>query len=212
MSVLTFFSGLFIDGRIQVPAFEPLLPNDEIELTQQLAAFERQWRDTLAGTPPEFDPAAALWAATRVLRAAQFITYRELGVELMEPTLAVPAPRSDSVAADYNVDLTLRFLPDLARLAKRSAEQDPLLSYFDRWANDWPLSSVGYAGARPRSVAELLAQPALRTLYVDRIFARQDASRLSDPAVREYMRQVLGAFPELADADWYRAAEASGRG
>ena len=141
MSVLTFFSGLFTDGQLRVPAFSPLSPDDETELTQLLATFERQWRGSLAGTPPEFDPASAVWAATRVLRAAQFITYRELGTELMEQTLSALAPRSDSVAADYSVDLTLRFLPDLARLAKRSAEQDPLLTYFDRWANDWPLSS-----------------------------------------------------------------------
>jgi hypothetical protein len=57
---------------------------------------------------------------------------------------------------------------------------------------------VGIEGVGAVESASFLSHPSLRQLYVDRILARADTSRLADKAVREAVQMALGAFPELA--------------
>jgi len=96
------------------------------------------------------------------------------------------------------VDLTFRYLPDLAKLARSASERDPLLAHIVRWAVDWPLSSVGMVGIGPVQIDNLAKDRCLLKLYVDRVIARGDKSRLCDPRVREAAQQAIGLFPELA--------------
>ena len=68
------------------------------------------------------------------------------------------------------------------------------------WAADWPLSSVGVPLDRPvdaAAVESIVLDRALLTLYVDRIVARKDLSRLSHPSVVEAIRGAIGIHADL---------------
>jgi hypothetical protein len=96
------------------------------------------------------------------------------------------------------VDLTFRCLPSLVKMARSAAPSDPLLTHLARWAVEWPLSSVGMAVAGAIEIGPWTSDPCLLGLYVDRVIARGDASRLTNLQVREAVQQALGLFPELA--------------
>ena len=54
------------------------------------------------------------------------------------------------------------------------------------------------ADVGPVQIGPWARDPCLLGLYVDRVIARGDASRLSNPQVREAVQQAVGLFPELA--------------
>jgi hypothetical protein len=131
-------------------------------------------------------------------RACQFTAFRDVGEEAIAGALAASCPQGDAASVHYSVDLTFRYLPDLARLARSAAEQDPLLTHLAHWAVDWPLSSVGMAGVGTVRIDDWATDQCLLKLYADRVIARGDESRLHDQRVREAVRQAIGLFPELA--------------
>jgi hypothetical protein len=116
----------------------------------------------------------------------------------MPRLLAAACPPGDPQSVHYSVDLTFRYLPDLYKLARSASQQDVLLTHLARWAVDWPLSSVGMAGVEPVELDDWVNDPCLLGLYVDRVIARNDVSRLGDRRVREAVEQALGLFPDLA--------------
>jgi hypothetical protein len=93
-------------------------------------------------------------------------------------------PADDSPAVHYSVDLSFRFLPDLVRHARAASERDALVGRLMDWANRWPLSCVGFAGAAAGSIDGFAGHPCLLRMYVDRIIAGHDVSRLTDQRVR----------------------------
>jgi hypothetical protein len=165
---------------------------------QTLAAFEQQYRLELPATPPTVFAPAARWAAAMFYRACQFVAFRDAAEELIAKSLAVPCPQGDPPSVHYSVDLTFRYLPSLHKLAESAAQNDPLLTHLDRWAIEWPLSSVGMAVSEPVSIGPWAHDACLLGLYVDRVIARGDAWRLSDPPVREAVQQAIGPFSALA--------------
>jgi hypothetical protein len=198
MSIHSFLSALFNDGRVRV---DPLVAPTEEDLQQAdelLAAFERQYRDELPGTPPPFARPAARQGAWLLYRVCQFLVFRDLDAETMRRELCHEPDAASSPSVHYAVDLTLRFLPDAVRLARGKASGDPLVTELLRLATHWPLSSVGVSGVGDVTVDAFVEDPCLRRLYVDRIIARQDLSRLCDERVRAEVAGVVGSHPELA--------------
>ena len=98
------------------------------------------------------------------------------------------------------MDLSLRFLPDVMRMARAANAQDPLVEYLLAWAADWPLSSVGITGVNAGSIDPFIDDASLRALYVDRIIAANDQSRLADARAADAVRAALGGFRELSPA------------
>jgi hypothetical protein len=198
-TLAAFLDRLFIDGRVRVAR-----PNDDTSekelraMDEVLMAFETQYRQDLPGTPPPLAHEAARWGAVMLYRACQFAAYRDLGEAEIAHALGAACPGDDSPATHYSVDLTFRYLPDLVKLARSTAEGDPLMSRLAHWAEQWPLSSVGIADAKPSQVEAIVNHPCLLRLYVDRIMARRDTSRLANPRVRDCVRESLGMFPEMA--------------
>ena len=131
-------------------------------------------------------------------RACQFVAFRDADEEVIAKTLTMACPEGEPPAVHYSVDLTFRFLPSLVKLAQSAAQDDPLLMHFDRWAMAWPLSSVGMTVPGPVQISPWTHDPCLLGLYVDRVIARGDATRLGDPIVREAVQQAIGPFSELA--------------
>ncbi len=197
MTYCQFLRHLFENGRVSVPTVAPLLDEELADGDRVIAEYERHDRSHVAGTAPELDVEAARWAAVRFFRACQFAVYRDIDAETIQQELGRPYVGATAPNALYSVDLLFRFLPELAKFGEPAAERDPLLDTLNRWAHDWPLSSVGMKGVEDVSIEGFSTSPALMQMYVDRIIAAEDHTRLSSPVVRDHVRAALGRFPEL---------------
>ena len=198
-----FLRDLFEHGRLKVePPRGKLSAEERAAAEHALTEQETLLRQEFPSLPPPLDLPAAMWAAEMFWRACQLAVYRELDAAAIEELLSAPCPPCSPASGHWSVDLVFRFLPDLARHAARAAEGDPLVVRLRDWAANWPLSSVGMAGIEPRRVADLATDRGLVQLYVDRILAKKDWSRLAEPAVQAAVRSSLGAhqnlWPELA--------------
>jgi hypothetical protein len=200
MGFASFLSSLFESGRVRVTG-QRELPEDELHAGDEvLRTFELLYRLELPGEPPALDPKAARWAAVLFFRACQFALYRDVPASIIEEELSARAPFRASPSVCYSVDLVFRLLPDLARFARSAAENDPLVGHLERLGREWPLSSVGMPDLGAVDVRAFIDDPCLLALYVDRILAARDVSRLSDARVRDSVAQALGLHPELSPA------------
>lgn len=163
-----------------------------------LAERDAAVRIDFPGEAPPPDFVVAVWAARQFHRACQFALYRDLSSEAMAAAFAEPCPAAADASRHYSVDLVFRFLPDLYRLTRSASSEDPLCEQLRRWADAWPLSSVGMGNVNPADVGPILEHQGLLKLYVDRIIAREDSGRLTVAAVRAAVRAALGVFTELA--------------
>jgi hypothetical protein len=191
-----FVKALAEEGRAVVSP-EPLANHspDAVEVLRQLECIARdEWGAEL----PPFSPEAALWAARLVYQLCQFTVCRDLGVEQISAACRESCPAARSPETDWSADLTLRHLPKLLQLARHLSEGDPLVQELMRLAAAWPLSSVGIAGLENLSLGSFIEHPALRRLYVDRIVAAEDISRLNDSRVNDLLQADLGIHHELA--------------
>jgi len=193
-----FLSQVFEHGRVRAARGEQISETELAEARMELADFEQAWRQTVPGAAPEFLVDAALWAAETIYRLSQCLIYPAMDAQ-MALKITTPAPRAPHTAAQhYSVDLTLRFLPDLWRLARARGEAGSLVSQILNLAAEWPLSSVGISGISASSIDAVAADECLLTLYVDRVLERKDRSRLGDPRVRNKVEAAVGPFDELA--------------
>jgi len=198
MSLGSFLSALLADGRVQVAGDDRLPDEDFHRADELLAAFEREYRDDLPGTPPPISPPAARYGAVMLYRICQYLVFRDVATETIHHELGRALDEPLSPPVHYSVDLTFRFLPDAVKLCRGIAEGDPLVEEITRLGNRWPLSSVGMEECGEGPVDTFVDDPCLLRLYVDRIIARKDLGRLADPCVRAEAVRVLGGFPELA--------------
>jgi hypothetical protein len=158
---------------------------------------------------PELDLDAAVWGVARLHAACVLLAHRDHGVEVIEQQMLAACPSAWSApATHYSVDLSLRHLPDVWRLARGMAPADPLLAALRGLGARWPLSSVGLPQLGDVDSQPVLANAGLRRMYVDRILRREDKERAQDPAVaaaveaglgehREFARSVLAVHDEL---------------
>lgn len=163
-----------------------------------LSTIEVDYRKTLPLGLPPLSTSSAEWALLSFYRAAQFLVFRDLPVELLRTELTLECPDPRSASSCYSVDLTFRFLPELIRMTRAVSSVDPLMEFLMKWANDWPLSAVGVPLSKTLELHEILDNAALRTLLVDRILAVNDVSWLAHPPIREAIRSTLGGFRELS--------------
>jgi hypothetical protein len=197
MDYCRFLAALFADGRVAVPAVGPLGAEVVSRADQLLEHWERQYRLELPAGVPEFAVTAARWAATRFYRACQFAVYREVPAAVLEKELDdLPCPVASS-EAHYSVDVVFRYLPDLTRFARSAAGADPLVEHLRRWAQKWPLSSVGMRGVEGVSIDGFADSPGLMRLYADRVIATGDTSRLNDPRACQAVSTALGMHEAL---------------
>jgi hypothetical protein len=131
-------------------------------------------------------------------RACFLAVQRDFDESTLRVLLSTPCPDGPPNSRHYCVDLVFQFLPDLYRLARGVAKEDPFLTILEGWAVDWPLSSVGMKLSTAVQVDSLLTDDGLARWYVQRIIAHRDTSRLSHPTVIEGVRTALGLHHELA--------------
>ncbi len=191
-----FLERLFEEGRVAVSPPEPVQADELQAAEETLAALEAVYRLDLPGEPPPLAIAAARWAAVSLFHACQFVAFRNAGEEMIAAALGTPVPAAEATSLHYSVDLTFRFLPDLMRLARTDAENDPLLGYLRQWAVNWPLSSVGIPDVTPNSIEPIVSHPCLLNIYRDRVIARLpspwNTGFPGDPRIEEAVAQAVG--------------------
>ncbi len=163
-----------------------------------LAEFEQRYRQDCPGQPPELSLPAAVWAAEMFYGAAVALSYREIDEAGIDEVLSQPFPGDRDASGHYSVDLTFRLLPELHLRARAASRSDPLLKHIEQWAKDWPLSSVGIPHILPKHLDEILQNDSLRGLYIDRVVAKKDLSRLGPPQVQDAAGAAYGIHHHLA--------------
>jgi len=198
MNLAEFLEELFAEGRVAVP--EPgALSNEEMHAAARvLAEQDRLWRLESPEGAPEYDPQAAMWAATQYYRACQLAMFRDAGLEAITKLAESELESGDRPESHYSVDLTFRFLPDLVRIARSIATDDPLVELLMKWCRQWPMSSISVKGVGDVSIGAIAASPCLMQIYVDRVLAREDIERLTSEPVRKRLKQSLGFYGNLA--------------
>ncbi|RPI81627.1 MAG: hypothetical protein EHM42_10380 [Planctomycetaceae bacterium] len=195
MSRVRFIEQLASDGRVIVaPPGEDA--TDPSAIDAALTALDQLARTDLPAGLPEFDLPAARHGQELLYRACQFLAFRDLDPELIDQALPVVA-ESATAARHLSIDVVLRFLPDVLRLARAASPDDPLVTRLRLLARLWPLSSVGIPDLGPVDSKALHADPAVWQVYVERIVARGDASRAAHPLVRQTLCDWAGGHPEL---------------
>jgi hypothetical protein len=195
---LTLFLNGVLEGGSAAVSAGPLRC-DEAQALAALKEIDSRARAELGIEAPGFSEVAALWGARLTYHLAQFTVCRDIGQEQIEAVCKMPCPVAASAETVWSVDLTLRHLPKLYRLARHLSGGDPLVNEMQRIAAEWPLSSVGIPVENP-DARLIMEHPALARIYADRIFAEGDLSRLGDLRVDELLRRDLGMHRELAPA------------
>lgn len=194
-----FLHALATDGKTVVSVED--LTAREPGAMETLELLDAAARRELGFEAPPFEAPSALWASRLCYRACQLILCRDLGDEAIERSLTVPCPLPRSAPTDWSVDLTLRHLPRLIRMASSVSTGDPLVRHLKRVAADWPLSSIGVPGLQgPWRLEAIATHPGLWRLYVDRVTTAGDLARADDPRVAAQLRVDAGAHPELLPA------------
>lgn len=199
MRLPPFLNDLFEHGRVATIAADRS-PRDQQSAVGVLREFEQHDRANWPAGQPEFSEQVGLWGANLLYQACHFVVQRDANPDSLDQALTVACPQPPSASVHYSADLTLRFLPDVLRLAKAAAADDPLVEMLMELARQWPLSSVGTPALHNVNVSCLVQNPCLLQAYVDRIIRKSDVSRLSHPTVRQAARASLGLYPELAPA------------
>jgi len=167
------------------------------EVAGLIRDFDSSSRMNLPGVLPALDLPAAYWAACLLMAGCRFLIARDEAPESMGPVLSMPCPSPLNESTVYSADLFLRFLPDLHRMAKRLAADDPLVGLLERVGKEWPLSSVGMDNTAGGSLESFIRHPGLAQVYADRVIAQRAMDRLDEPGIRRRVRSSYGAYPEL---------------
>lgn len=177
---------------------KPFAPEDLAQAAQLLAEAHRRAASEMPSPWPGHDAAAALWAAQWFYRATQLLQLRDQPEAALAEHLPGYSGRITPEAM-ASVDLTLRHLPNLKRLASHLAPGDKLVQMMAEVAVQWPLSSVGLKLEAEPHLTTLQVHSGLLAAYRDRIIAAQDSTRLSSPAVVQLVAVALG---DHAKAFW----------
>lgn len=178
---------------------EVVLPNEIVDFTASpvehavvlLKAYYHSDSLQMPYSAPEFHPEAAIWAAQYMYSALQLLLLRQAGLEEIN-RLLIDYEGGGTPEEVYSVDLIMRFLPDVFRLASGLSPEDPLVGKLKETAQRWPLSSIGIAHVNIQVTRNILEHPSLRLTYIDRIIAKKDINRLNGEEERKLLKEVIG--------------------
>jgi hypothetical protein len=197
MTLTEFISSLINEGKVTVaPAIKPFDPEDirlaDVHLKQH---YDDDSTD-MPGQAPPYDPEAALWAASYLYRAVQFIQLRRLGEDDIKAHL-LPFSGMRSPSAVYAADLTLRYMPGLFDLAKGLAPGDPLVKELEVMAAQWPFSMAAIPAVVPEDLSLIIQHPSLKIAYIDRIILAKDFRKCRHPECLPLVQEALGSYASI---------------
>lgn len=197
-----FATTLFASGQAAVQRDADLTAHED-EAARQLAAVFATVVEELPGTDAaspalSFSREAGLSALRFLYRLCLALADRAMTEAQVRVACAGMPPPAVTADELLSVDLALRHLPEIHRMARSMSESDPLIEGVEAAATRFPLSSVGIPLKEPADLALLQRSDSLWRLYLDRVLERQDVSRLDSPAVRAGVRDALGMHSHLA--------------
>lgn len=203
MTLAEFLHALFITGQVAVASQPELFSLPDLQ--QAVVLLQEEYAEDSVHLPhvaPSFSAEAALWAAQVLYRSVQLTLQRDLDETAVHASL-IDFPGPVDPAAVYSADLTLRYLPDLLNLAKGLAPADVLVTRLRELAQRWPFSFGGPELADPQYLEPVLAHPALRAAYADRVIGTRNLVRARQPEAIPLVREALGHYatelwPEFA--------------
>lgn len=199
-----FLQTLARDGRARLPwpgqDVESLIEKAGKNESEQRQASDilKTWHEEavldLPGPPLAYHPRAAIWGALMTFRAAAFVCFRDIEAGTIQRLLPdYPLPEAETPEAIFSADLCLRHWPTLARLARASSEDDPLVLAMHRLAKQIPLSSLGMQLPADPS-HPLFRHAGLRQLFAERALERADHYNLALPEIATFVRSKLGSY------------------
>jgi len=195
MQLSEFLNSLFSEGRVTVARVLADFNAADLEASVRLIAeFDRNERLEMPAELPGLNKDAALWAAQYLYRSIQFVLLRELEAELMENYLQ-PYTGTQDDSAIWSVDLLFRHLGPLFKFSSGISPDDPLVQRLKETAAAWPLSSVGLNIQTIANTQPILNNPALQTIYLDRIIAHRDLARLGERE-QTALTETMGLYQE----------------
>lgn len=142
-------------------------------------------------TPPQFQPAAAIWAARTLYFSAQLLLYRE-NKEQELPILLPAFTGEINPSAILSADLCLRFLPDIVRQSKDIDIEDRLNHLLETILYDFHYSGIGLLA--PTDTMQWNDDPCLSQLYLNRVVQRRAAKLAEWPPVKAGLLLNMGNF------------------
>lgn len=197
MKLSEFLNHLFSTGAVTVP--RQMAGFDDADLRESAFLIHRYYqadRLEMSHQAPEFEEAAALWAAQYLFRSVQFLLLRELEADTIA-TYLKPYTGAITPASIYSVDLLFRHLGPLFKFGSGISPDDPLVARLNETAAAWPFSSVGLNVSASGNTEIIFSHPSLKYAYVDRIILHRDASRLTGEAETTTLKEILGLHQAL---------------
>jgi hypothetical protein len=126
-----FVTSLWETGQVHVPELPAsgvveFTATDLAESELRLLTFASEHKPALPGTPPPVDNQAVMWALKALFTLCSLIVHRKLTTTPFESVWNDRHLRPVAPKIVYSVDLSLRYLPDLQRIALTLSENDPL--------------------------------------------------------------------------------------
>lgn len=192
MELSIFIKTLLTEGKVTVEAqFNSFEIEDEFATEQLLQQYYHEDVQDMPGVAPEYEAAAALWAAQYFYKAIQLTVIREAGDNIIHEQLK-PFTGEINPSVIYSADLILRYLPSLLVLAKGLAPADLLVKELQHTAYSWPFSSVGIELDDKVKDDILFTHPSLKYAYLDRIIQQKDKKRITNTDMENYVREISG--------------------
>jgi hypothetical protein len=202
VQLIQFIQDIIQQGKVTVDGHVTSFSDEDKQAaTQRLHEYYELQKQELTATVPAFDAPAAIWAAGFLYRAVQLVMLRDLGDDVVNKLLT-PYDGAVTSEAVLSVDLSFRYLPNLAGLAKGLAPEDVLVKRLHETAVQWPFSSVGMKVEGDFNIDVILNNACVCRSYIDRIITARDVKRSNNPQVKEYIKEALGDYGHVLWPGW----------
>jgi len=188
--------------REEVLLFANVLNIKPIEQREVLQFLHEEYRTEVLNYPheaPDFDEAAALWAAQTVYWAAQFILYRENNAADLEKILK-DFQGQTSPSTMLSADLCLRFLPVMLIQLKMIDPEDEMVEILEKILYRWHYSGVDYSlEIEKLDLNDIINNACLLQLYLNRIIEYKKTKLAENEMFKPHIKSNLGMY---ADEFW----------
>lgn len=171
-----------------------IIPSDEELVTAYLYDAWKMESLDYPFYPPDFDEAAALWAAKVVYLSAQLILYRKDYPDQLTDIL--PKDLIDiHPGSILSADLCLRFLPDMLVQLKAIDQEDPLVQILENILERWHFSGVNYSLDIEKLNLDIIAEnQCTQQLYVNRIVHFKNNKLAKLPFFEKLLKEDFGIY------------------
>lgn len=146
--------------------------------------------------PPQWDEAAAIWAAEFVFFTANLYLFRDESVQKLQTKLS-PYNGSKSASAMLSADLTLRFLPFLLINLRTLDAADPIIIWIEQVLQDFHYSGIGYIeNPQLNNLSELLKDNCFSQLYVNRVQKRKAIIFAQNEIIAQKLSADMGDYQQ----------------